>query len=400
MQVTPTHGSQRIDGPLRVKFQGLAAHEDVRIQAQLRSSSGRLWSSTVAGVADADGTYTIDSSDGATTGAWLLSSMATEPPVRYSDEITGSLEALRVQLSVTGSAGSTSEVTVHRTFLADHTDREQWRSDLVANLFIPKTRRVERPILVLGGAWGEFCWSNEVAALLAASGAVTLALAYFDWDGDHGLPTAIADIPLEYVEAACDDLKRHPRAASDEIDIVGISKGAELALLLATRRLDIGKLVAYAPSSHVWESVRNDSSAAASSSWTADGAPLPFLPFDADDHFYDDLDKSRLLAFHQCALADVPHDHPSRIPVERIGAEVLLMSLREDTLWPSRAMGAAIARTLRARGGRVREAIFEGTGHTLFVPGLPANTVDDTAARSAEADRSSWHALLTHLGLL
>lgn len=62
-------------------------------------------------------------------------------------------------------------------------------------------------------------------------------------------------------------------------------------------------------------------------------------------------------------------------------------------------MGSIIVDTMRRHGERARELIFAGRGHTLFVPGLPANAVDDIAARSALADRCSWQALHRHLGL-
>lgn len=391
MEIT-NRGCDRVDQPLSIEVTGLEPHEAIQVTARMGGPSCLTWSSVSTARADAAGWSVLSEN--------LISSMVSEPSVRYSDNIRGSIDPLALQLSITGDHGSGGEATLERRFLTGEVAVKQWRGEVVANLFLPQQRRAGRAVLVLGGAWGEFCWSNEVAAVLASSGAPALALAYFDWDGDHGLPTTISQLPLEYVDRAIDWLERYSESpASSEIDVVGVSKGAELSLLVATHRSNIRRLVAYAPSSHVWESVRSDGSQPATSSWSRDGEPIPFLRFEADDQFYEDLDKSRLASFHQSALAEAAADHPARIPVENITADVLVMSLQYDTVWPSATMGSAIVDTMRRHGRCARELIVDGCGHTLFVPGLPANTVDDVAARSALADRRSWQALHRHLGL-
>ncbi|NGO07014.1 hypothetical protein G5C60_04935 [Streptomyces sp. HC44] len=396
----------RVDEPIDLHCTGLPPHGEATAHAAFRSGDGTLWSTETRVRADDSGNADIGRAftavlAGAADGLGLMASMTAQPaaePVRYSDMLTGSLEPLDVTVNVCLEGRVTAERTLRRTFLVDGVKQEQWREDHVADLFLPEHRSSERPVVVLGGAWGGFGWSNEVAALLAASGRPALAVCYFDWDGDYGRPRNIVEIPLEYVATACDRLLSRADVGSSALDLVGISKGAELALQLAVHRDDVRKLVAYAPTSHVWESVRNDPSLPARSSWSSGGAPVPFLRFDADDAFYQDLDKTRLLPFHERALAQVSPHSPARIPVERITADTLLIALRRDNLWPSAAMARAIARTMRRHGRPVRELMLEAIGHTLFVPGLPANSVDDTAAASARADRRSWEALHGHLG--
>ena len=82
---------------------------------------------------------------------------------------------------------------------------------------------VSAGVLVLAGSEGGFAWSNQIAALIAASGRAALALAYFDWEGHYGLPRSLTEVPLELFDQALDRLKKHPRV-TDEFALVGFSK--------------------------------------------------------------------------------------------------------------------------------------------------------------------------------
>src|SRR5947199_7390847 len=100
-------------------------------------------------------------------------------------------------------------------------------------------------VLVLGGSRGGV--REELALALAEHGLACLALAYF---GADGLPPQIVEIPLEWVERAARWLVGSPALTGAPVGIVGGSKGAELALLAASRFPDlIGPVVAIAPAS-------------------------------------------------------------------------------------------------------------------------------------------------------
>ena len=247
---------------------------------------------------------------------------------------------------------------------------------------------------MLAGSEGGFAWSNQIAALIAASGRAALALAYFDWEGHYGLPRSLTEVPLELFDQALDRLKKHPRV-TDEFALVGFSKGAEAALLIATKRKDISDVVAYAPSAYVWEAARLSQDQKLRSSWTWQGKPVPFASFNADEDFYQSWDKTALLEFHKAAIREGA-EH-ARIPIEKAKANILLLSGSDDQVWPADTMSQALVEKV---GGRLEHLSFENAGHTLTPPGLPsADRLGGTPVANAHADRKSWAALRRYLRL-
>lgn len=98
-------------------------------------------------------------------------------------------------------------------------------------------------VLVLGGAEGGV--PVRLAQPVVDAGYPTLALAYFNAEG---LPAELEIIPLEYFAKAKLWLQQQQNVRSDELIIVGWSKGAELALLLASEDKQISRALAIAPS--------------------------------------------------------------------------------------------------------------------------------------------------------
>ncbi len=316
----------------------------------------------------------------------------TSPFSAYSGSVFQ--EELEVTLTASLEGQEVAKERIKRHFLFRCT-REMWRGDVTANLFLPIYPDVTQGVLVIGGSVGGFAWSNQVASLIAASGRAALAVAYFDWRGEFGLPTSLTEIPLEVFASALDKLKAHPQVLTDDPAVVGFSKGAEAALLLATKRDDIRKVVAYAPSAYVWEAARMSQDEKAKSSWTWQGEPLPFARFDADEDFYRTFDKTKLRAFHERALEDEEVRRRARVPVEQTNAQILLLSGAEDGTWHADAMSDAIAKRFEevGRASQVRHLFFENVGHSFFIPGLPADHVDGLREANAQADRKAWGAL-------
>jgi pimeloyl-ACP methyl ester carboxylesterase len=115
---------------------------------------------------------------------------------------------------------------------------------LVGSLFAGDDERPRPGVLVLGGSEGGF--PSDVAGSLAAEGFTCLALAYF---GAVGVPRRLVEIPLEYVDTAFAWLRKHPLVMNSRLGVLGISKGAELALLAAASFPDtVGAVVTSSPS--------------------------------------------------------------------------------------------------------------------------------------------------------
>ncbi len=122
----------------------------------------------------------------------------------------------------------------------------------------------KRPaVIALGGSEGGSRMVSASAALLASHGFAVLALPYYSPPGFGvngptapevaGLPTAFADIPVDRLDAARAWLAQQPEVDASRIALYGVSKGAEFALLAASRMAWPKAVVAIVPSDVVWE---------------------------------------------------------------------------------------------------------------------------------------------------
>lgn len=180
--------------------------------------------------------------------------------------------------------------------------------------------------------------------------------------------------------------------------MLGDSKGAEAALLLASRDRRIKAVVAGAPSSVVWQGYNNPTNFInAGPSWTVGGKPVPFVPYDRSIPFTNVLD------LYQRSLAKAPCD--AVLPVERIRGPIFLVSGREDKLWPSSRMGDAIMTRLdRAKFPFAHTHLaYDAAGHqgfgepvaspTSFAPAM-LNLFGGTASGNMAMRADSWPKIL------
>jgi hypothetical protein len=215
-------------------------------------------------------------------------------------------------------------------------------------------------VLVLNGSNGGYP-SSRLGQSLADGGHAALLLAYFSGPNAPqvpGLPARLHEIPLEYFDRAIDWLHARTR---QPVVLIGESRGAELALLLASRRADVVGVVAFAPSSAVWQAPAFTRDEPVRAAWTLGGRPLPHLR-DAPDSGLTSVERFvRTLARGAGAAA---------IPVERIRARVLLVAGDDDRIWPAGAMADSIAARARRHGGPAVQVLrYPDAGHLLMGPG-------------------------------
>jgi dienelactone hydrolase len=104
-------------------------------------------------------------------------------------------------------------------------------------VYIPRYQDVRGGVLVLHGSeGGGFGIHDRTAALLACHGFTALA---YDWCGSHerpveDLPSKVVDIPIEGPVKALRWLQRHESVRNKPVAIHGVSRGAELAMIIAT----------------------------------------------------------------------------------------------------------------------------------------------------------------------
>ena len=221
--------------------------------------------------------------------------------------------------------------------------------------------------------------------LLAQHGAVAMSV---QWFGGEAQPAGICEIALEQFLPQLDALhEAHPNLA-----VLGTSKGAEAALLLACRDARIRMTIALSPSSVVGANLGagvDGHDSPHRSSWTWAGSPLPFVPYDPawtapiGERLpsYRGLYEQSLRTFAD-ALPD------ASIPVEDIAGMVVLSAGGDDQVWPS-ALFAEQIRSRRGRQGLTTEIVqHRFAGHRLLFPGEEP-TAGDAAMRrggSPEAD--------------
>ena len=85
-------------------------------------------------------------------------------------------------------------------------------------------------VIVLTGSGGGK--ANDAARLIAEMGYDVLSLAYFDRAGSELVPETLEMIPLEYFDAPKKWLMERGNTRDDGVVLYGLSKGAELALVL------------------------------------------------------------------------------------------------------------------------------------------------------------------------
>ncbi|WP_435201241.1 acyl-CoA thioester hydrolase/BAAT C-terminal domain-containing protein [Qipengyuania sp. 902] len=232
--------------------------------------------------------------------------------------------------------------------------------------FYPGAGEGLRPaILLLGGSEGGLKdFRNAYARQLAAEGYSVL---YPGYTATGEANRAFNMVPLEIFDAALDWLAARPDIAPGPVAAIGHSKGAEGALLLASRDPRIGAVVAAMPSDVVWQGFSFDQvdMSDLKSSWSAGGKPVPYARYEALP-WYEWASGATMLDMFAGSRAAAEGQADALIAIERIEAPVLLICGEQDNLWP----GCDMARNLRDRaaagGPEVELLAYEDAGHWGF----------------------------------
>jgi len=274
-------------------------------------------------------------------------------------------------------------------------------SDPEGLLALPIGEQARCAVLVLSGSSGRI--EIDRTQLLARHGAAALSLRWF---GGPGQPPGICEVPLETFAPALDRLS----SLSDHLCVIGMSKGAEAALLLASRDQRIRAVAGLSPSAVVWANVgpgRRQAPAHGRSSWSADGHPLPFVPYDPawTSTTISGLPSYRGL-YEQSLRTFAERVSAATIPVEQITADVLLAAGGDDQVWPSDRFAQQIKDRRSAHQLATEVIAAADAGHRIPLPGEPINPPGGmamarggTTAADAALGQRVWPALLQLLRL-
>lgn len=214
-------------------------------------------------------------------------------------------------------------------------------------------------ILIGGGQWGDY-WAQE----FANKEIVGLSIPY---TGREGLPKLPEEIDLEYFEKAISWLSKQPQVDPTKIVVMGASRNAELALIIAATFPEmIGGVVAYAPSSVSWSNTvlpynSNDLKA----SWKYKGMDIPYIPMEKLSG--NNSNKIKMLAYWESGLSKTELVNKAIIKVEQIKGPVLLFSGNDDKVWPSSQMADMIERRLENNSLQYsfQNIKYEDAGHFI-----------------------------------
>ena len=127
-------------------------------------------------------------------------------------------------------------------------------------------------------------------------------------------------------------------ARGPKVGVTGTSRGSEAALQVATLTPKVGGVVVYVPSGIRWMGIEGRPP------WTYQNKPLPYVQWANDfdetgaiakvDRFNQILDNSTLWA-------------NAEIAVEEASCPILLISGKDDQLWPSERMANLIVTRLK-----------------------------------------------------
>uniref|UniRef100_A0A8C3YQ11 Uncharacterized protein n=1 Tax=Catagonus wagneri TaxID=51154 RepID=A0A8C3YQ11_9CETA len=220
-------GRCRWDEPVRIAVRGLAPEQPVTLRASLRDEKGALFRAHARYCADADGLLDLARAPA------LGGSFPEKPLVRLVKRDVQTPFAVELEVfggHEPGSGRLLGRAVHERDFLPPGVRREPVRAGRVrATLFLPLEPGPFPGIVDIPGVGSGLL--EYRASLLAGKGFAVMALAYH---GYEDLPKGIENVHLEYFEEALNYLLGHPQVKGPGVGLLGISKGGELCLSMAS----------------------------------------------------------------------------------------------------------------------------------------------------------------------
>jgi dienelactone hydrolase len=399
-----------MDERLYLSITHLKPRQPVIVRASTQDAEGKLWQSYAGFYADKRGTVNLKTQapvNGTYTGVdsmGLVRSMnlpgIDHDRARFTYKRANPL-TFRFSVEIYGKTLASTDIT--RRFIKPEAKMIDVRENgLVGTLFMPAGEGAFPGIIVLGGSEGGLS-SEDVAALLSSHGYAALALAYFAMEG---LPQSLEEIPVEYFKRAIDWMLQRPFIKAGGIALFGTSKGAEAALLVASNYKEVRAVVAYVPSGVVWSCI---CATPDKSSWSFEGKPVTFIPQSANPTYRPPQGfPVRSTINYKFRLRNREAVRQATIPVERINGPILLISARDDQLWPSSLLAQMVMDRLKNRNHHFANysLVYKSAGHLIGKEYLPSGSTlvaggrletGGTIEGNARAQEDSWPRVLNFL---
>ncbi|XP_066970708.1 acyl-coenzyme A thioesterase 1-like isoform X3 [Macrobrachium rosenbergii] len=191
------------------------------------------------------------------------------------------------------------------------------------------------------------------SAQLASRGFASLALAFFNYDD---LPKGLEEFDIAYFEEAVEYLLKHEKVINQSVGVIGISKGGDLALSMATYIPEVKAAVAI-----------NGCNANVQAEFKLSSRIIPGLQFDVSRAKFE----NEILDCFD-VLDDSLSMPEAIIPVEEADANFLFLVGRDDRNWKSvEYADHAVNRLIRAGKSNFEVHQYPGAGHLIEPPYSP-----------------------------
>lgn len=211
-----------------------------------------------------------------------------------------------------------------------------------AKLYVGNAEK--QPLIVaFGGGGGGNDWSRNYLKQkrdsLNQKGFALLAIGYFN---SIGTPKSLDRISLEAIRDSILSAAQHPAIDQSNIILMGGSRGAELALNLASRFNDFNGVIAMSTSNVSFPAL---TWSANTSSWTYQNEEVSYVP--AKLETISPAIKGDLYTAHSMMLDDKEAVKIAEIAVENINGPILILSGKNDEQWPATEMSDQIVNRLQ-----------------------------------------------------
>ena len=220
-------------------------------------------------------------------------------------------------------------------------------------------------VFLFGGSEGGMWFDDaQETSDLQHLGYNVVTVGYFDM---KGLPKDLNRINLNGFEKVLKKYKKYPKVDSNSIGVLGVSKGGELVLLLASLYSDIHTVVAIVPAHVAFQA--SNVTLRRNSSWVYNNKEVPFVPFPRFSMatIKGVIDGENYRDMHLEALKNKEAVEKARIKVENINGSIYLLSAKYDQMWPSMEMCEEIVKRLKEKKFKhAYEHIFFNSNHFVL----------------------------------
>ncbi len=238
--------------------------------------------------------------------------------------------------------------------------------------YFPGKKDKNKAVICVGGASCDEKTCIAMSGFLRKTGCNVLVLGFYLW---KGLSKNLARIPVDYAEKAVDWLKT--TQGIEKIAMTGASTGAGYTLVCASLIRDITCVIPVVPFDYVMEGTSPTNKRLHCSVYTYKGKDLPYTEtpmLDAGMLNWLKMAKNakgyglrRFMRFGYDYMSDYLNPD-SRIKVENMNADVLLLAVKNDDCWPSDIAVPRMIRILRNNNypHRVKAHIYAKGSHALI----------------------------------